>query len=130
MGAGLHAAIHATLLPGFEIIRQLVDLDQLLSSGMDLVITAEGQMNHQSLNGKLPVELAKLAQSYGTKTIALVGSRDISMKEIMDIGFIGVYPIVSGPMPLNDAMLNGKALIRDTLINVLTTIHEVPKTSS
>jgi len=124
LGAGLFASLNAKLMPGFEIIRQLVDLDKVLQSGLDLVITAEGQMNEQSLNGKLPVELAKLAKSYGLNTIAIVGSREISFEEVKNKGLIGVFPIVNGPINLEEAIENANNLIQETLIHVLSLMHQ------
>jgi glycerate kinase len=122
LGAGL-TIIGGILSPGFEIIRKISNLDEHLSKGIDLVITSEGQMNHQSLYGKLPVELAKLAKKKNIPTIAIVGARDIQMKDLKGTGIIGVYPIAKGPTSLEESMKDGKKLIKDTLEQVLLTIH-------
>lgn len=127
LGAGLKVALDGKLLQGFEIIRELVNLDSILEDGVDLVITAEGQMNHQSLNGKLPVELAKLADRFNIPTIAIVGSMDIDFNLVKDTGIVGVYPIVDGPMTLSESMSNSKELICKSVHNVLTTIHHFIK---
>ncbi|MFJ5841876.1 glycerate kinase [Streptomyces shenzhenensis] len=42
--------------------------------GADLVITGEGRLDEQSLRGKAPVSIARLARSFGVKTVAIVGS--------------------------------------------------------
>lgn len=123
LGACLHGALNGKLKPGFEIIRDQVGLDDILKDGIDLVVTAEGQMNHQSLHGKLPIELAKLAKSYGSKTVAIVGARDIAFEEFYEYGIIGVFSIANCPMTLEYSMMNGENLIRDTLINVLSLLH-------
>ncbi len=44
LGAAL-ACIGAELMPGFNIIRDMLNLDKYFTDGIDLVITAEGQMN-------------------------------------------------------------------------------------
>lgn len=123
LGAALYAYLNAELKPGFEIVREQVGLDAILKMGIDLVITAEGQMNHQSLRGKLPVELAKLAKSYGSKTIAFVGARDLKLDEVKEFGFIGVVPIANKPMTLEASMANGKTLIREALEHTLSIVH-------
>lgn len=125
LGASLFAGLNGALLPGFDIISQLVGLENHLKKDIDLVITSEGQMNHQSLNGKLPIELAKLAKTYNTPTIVLVGSTELSLEELRDTGIIGVFPIVSGPMTLSESMVNGKQLIRQTLYNILSLLHNI-----
>ena len=122
LGAGL-VILGAKLLPGFEIIRKLVSLDDILSNGIDLVITAEGQMNHQSLYGKLPVELAKLAKTYQAKTVAIVGARDIDLEDLKDTGIMGVFPIANKPMSLEESMASGKILIKNTILHVMNLIH-------
>ena len=123
LGAALYACLGGELKPGFQIIRDQVGLDDILSQGIDLVITAEGQMNHQSLRGKLPVELAKLSKSYGSKTVVFVGARDISFDEVKDYGIVGVMPIANGPMTLETSMVKGKVLIREALIHTLHLLH-------
>ncbi|MFD8462877.1 glycerate kinase [Streptomyces antimycoticus] len=42
--------------------------------GADLVITGEGCLDPQSLRGKAPVSIARLARTFGVKTVAIVGS--------------------------------------------------------
>ena len=119
LGAAL-ACIGADLMPGFEIVSEMLKLDEHFMNDMDLVITAEGQMNSQSVYGKLPVELAKLANEYGVKTIAVVGCRDVKLSDVEEFGIIGVMPIADKPMSLDYAMANGKRLIYDCLENVLS----------
>ncbi|SHI75183.1 glycerate kinase [Dethiosulfatibacter aminovorans DSM 17477] len=123
LGACLYGALNGQLKPGFEIIKDQVGLEDILKEGVDLVVTAEGQMNHQSLHGKLPIELAKLAKSYGSKTVAIVGARDIAFEEFYEHGIIGVFPIANCPMTLEYSMMNGENLLRDTLVNVLSLLH-------
>lgn len=123
LGAGIYASLKGKLLPGFQIIRELTHLDLLLNDQVDLVITGEGQIDHQSLRGKLPIELAKLANKRNIPTIVFVGSTSIDFDSVKDFGIIGVYPITNGPMTLASSMKNGGNLIRDVLINTLATIH-------
>lgn len=125
LGACLYGALNATLEAGFEIIKKQVGLISVLESGIDLIITAEGQMNHQSLNGKLPVELAKLGSKYGAKTIAIVGARELEIEELREFGIIGVFPIGNKPMTLSQSMENGKKLIKGTLEQILNLLHNL-----
>ncbi len=75
LGAGLLGGLGATLAPGFSIISDYTDLPARLRDGRyDLLITGEGQLSAQSLLGKLPVEIARLARANGIPTIAVVGS--------------------------------------------------------
>lgn len=129
LGAGLVASLGATLQPGFEIIKKQVGLEEILEKNMDLIITAEGQMNHQSLQGKLPIELAKLGHERGIPTIAIVGARDLDLEEVKKFGIKGIFPIASRPMSLEESMKQGPELIEATLINVLEILHLTPTLS-
>lgn len=122
LGAGL-MILGGHLEAGFEIIRQVLCLDDILSTGIDWVITGEGQMNQQSLNGKLPVELAKLAKSYDIKTIALVGARDLSSEDLKETGILAVFPILNKPMSLEESMQEGKDLMKETILQIMNLIH-------
>ena len=62
-GGGCAAGLHilgAELTFGYELINRYVRLEQRLHTA-DLVITGEGQMNHQTLQGKLPIRIAQAA---------------------------------------------------------------------
>jgi len=127
LGASLFASLNGELSQGFDIIRQVVGLDDYFKEPLDLVITAEGQLNHQSLNGKLPIELAKLANTFNIPTIALVGSTELSLDDLKETGIIGTFSIVNGPMTLSESMDNGEQLIKQTLHNVLSLLHNMYK---
>ncbi|GHI24618.1 hypothetical protein Shyd_59890 [Streptomyces hydrogenans] len=63
LGAGL-AALGARLLPRFEVLLDHVDLDARLARA-DLVITAEGSLDGQTVRGKVPAEVARRAKAHG-----------------------------------------------------------------
>ena len=123
LGAGICLALHGELLKGFEIVRNQLHLDEILNSSIDYVITSEGQINSQSLQGKLPVELAKLARKHNIPTVVIVGASDVSVDEVKQIGIQGIFPIQNGPMTLDQSISMGKQLIEETLKNILNLIH-------
>lgn len=119
LGAGLHAFLNAELKMGFEIIREAVNLDERLSVGFDLVITGEGQMNDQTVRGKLPASLAKLAKEFGIPVVALVGSMGEGAELVYDSGIDAVFSILTKPMTLEEAMASSKEELSKTLENVM-----------
>ena len=74
LGAGLMTFMHATLRPGFDVVAEACDLKGRME-GADLVITGEGKLDAQSLRGKTPVGVARLARGKGIPVVALVGMR-------------------------------------------------------
>lgn len=119
LGAGLYAFLQAELKMGFEIIRQAVGLDEKLAEGFDLVITGEGQMNDQTVRGKLPSSLAKLAKKYDLPVVALVGSMGEGTELVYATGIDAVFSILTKPMSLEDAMASSKEELSKTLENVV-----------
>ncbi|MGW7295413.1 glycerate kinase [Streptomyces xiamenensis] len=58
---------------GAEVFLDLLGAADVIR-GADLVITGEGRLDDQSLRGKAPVSVARLADSLGVPTVAIVGS--------------------------------------------------------
>jgi glycerate kinase len=69
--AGLLLGGH--LRSGAEVFLDLLGAAEEIR-GADLVITGEGRLDMQSLRGKAPVSIARLARTFGVKTVAIVGS--------------------------------------------------------
>lgn len=61
---GIAAATGATLIPGFAWLAKVLDLEKKINQ-CDVVITAEGRLDSQSISGKAIGELAKLCNTYG-----------------------------------------------------------------
>ncbi len=72
MGAGCAAFLGAGLRPGIEAVLDMVDFDRCLE-GADLVITGEGRLDAQSLQGKVISGVAKRTQPRGIPLLAIVG---------------------------------------------------------
>ena len=72
LGAALVAFLGAQLRPGVEIVAQALGLDATIAQA-DLVLTGEGRIDSQSLHGKTPVGVARVAQHHGKPVIAIAG---------------------------------------------------------
>lgn len=70
---GALAALGATLLPGFELVADELDLYDHLERA-DLVITGEGSLDDTSSAGKVVGGVANAAADYGVPVLAIVGS--------------------------------------------------------
>ncbi|MFC5676636.1 glycerate kinase [Aeromicrobium endophyticum] len=69
--AGL--VIGGTIRPGSEVFLDLLDAERVIG-GATLVVTGEGCLDEQSLRGKAPVAVARLAAGLDVPAIAIVGS--------------------------------------------------------
>ncbi|MDM1268734.1 glycerate kinase family protein [Acinetobacter indicus] len=113
LGAGL-AAIGAKLCPRFDVLlgKDLVgyDLDHEIRRA-DLIITAEGAIDCQTLRGKVPAEIAARAAKFNKPVIALAGTLAHDAECVYDIGIHAISSIMSSPMSLQEAIENSETLV-------------------
>lgn len=114
MGAGLMACLGARLMPGFALVCEVSGFAQALE-GADLLITGEGEMNAQSLMGKLPVEAAKLAVSRGVRAVAIVGHKGEGAQRAEACGFLQVVELMEPGMSVEYSMAHVKELTRQAV---------------
>jgi glycerate kinase len=72
---GALAALGATLLPGFELVADELDLYDHLD-GTDLMVTGEGRLDETSFQGKVVGGICEIAAEAGVPVAAVVGSVD------------------------------------------------------
>lgn len=95
LGFGLMIFCGATLRRGFEVVAEATGLKSRVQQA-DVVITGEGSLDRQTLDGKAPAEVAKMARSLGKWVYAVVGLRekDFDWRGI----FNGVNAVAEGPV--------------------------------
>ncbi|RRJ84450.1 glycerate kinase [Aestuariirhabdus litorea] len=112
LGAGLTAALGATLKPGFPIIADALGLEERLErERYDLIITGEGEINSQTLEGKLPVGVARLAAVREIPVIAVVGNIGEGAERTHSEGIGSIHSIVPGACSLEAAMSQAPQLL-------------------
>lgn len=101
--AALKAFLSAELLPGVDFLLDLTGFDQALHRA-DLLITAEGEINTQTLAGKGPYGAARQAKARQLPVIALTGQlpEDLNLADF--VYFDAVFPISRGPVTLQQAL--------------------------
>jgi glycerate kinase len=94
---------------------ELAGLPALLDKGgVKLVITGEGEINRQSLRGKVPVGVARLAQAHQVPVLVLAGSVKLDPEEARSAGISAMLSITDGPLTLAEAMAQTAALLEKT----------------
>ena len=112
LGAGLMAFLHATLRPGAQIIIEALQLETHIRHA-DLVITAEGQIDGQTMYGKSVGATARLAKHYRVPVIALAGSLATDYRTLYNLGIDAINALPSGPMSLDYAMEHAALLMTE-----------------
>ena len=111
--AGLHGLLGAELVSGFELLAELSNLEEQIAAS-DLIITAEGRIDGQSLEGKLPVGVAKLAKKHDKPVVVLAGSIGEHLDPLYALGIDAVFSIQSKPCTLEESISNASELLEST----------------
>ncbi len=91
LGAGCIVFLGARLLPGVEQLIDEIGLEQKIKEA-NIIITGEGCLDEQSLQGKVVGTMAKLAQKYNKRVRVLCGDNQL---QHMDLGPLGIEQVVS-----------------------------------
>ena len=108
--AGLMAFLETRLQPGIELVLAHSGFAQALA-GADLVITGEGQMDEQTIHGKGPIGVARLALERNVPTVALVGGLAVHDAHLHAAGMQAVLSLTPRPMSLAEALADAPQLL-------------------
>ncbi|WP_405482254.1 glycerate kinase [Streptomyces anulatus] len=111
LGAGL-AAVGARLLPRYDVLLDGLDLDARLARA-DFVITAEGALDHQTVRGKIPAEVARRAHASGVPVLVLAGTIGPGAQDVRAVGVDAYSAILPAPMTLVEAIDRSDELLAD-----------------
>ncbi|WP_318393458.1 glycerate kinase [Enterobacter sp.] len=117
MGAALFAFCGAELRRGIEIVTDALHLDEHVKDA-DLVITGEGRIDSQTINGKVPVGVAKVAKRYNKPVIGIAGSLTADVGVVHEHGLDAVFSVIFTICSLEDALENAGENVRLTARNV------------
>lgn len=110
LSAGLMAFLNGGIESGIDLLLDTSGFDALLAKAT-LVITGEGQIDSQTLDGKGPLGVARRAAAAGIPAVAIMGGLAVEETRLREAGIVGVMPIVTRPMPLADALANAAVLV-------------------
>ena len=118
IGFAAHAVLGATFRPGVEIVAEINGLAQAVA-GADLVFTGEGRMDYQTLHGKTPVGVARVAQKAGVPVIALVGGLGDDYQAVYAAGITAAFSLSPAPMTLARAMSEAGTHMRERTTDIM-----------
>lgn len=115
VGFAMKAVLGAELVPGWKLFSDMVGLEQAISEA-DIVITGEGKFDGQSLEGKLPMGVARLCRKYGKRLWLICGRSFVPMERCRMEGIEKVFELYSIEKDLQKSMTNAKDLIKQILL--------------
>jgi len=114
LGAGLMAFLNAELRPGIEIMIEVVKLEQAIKDA-DLVITGEGKIDSQTIFGKAPIGVAKIAKKYNILVIAVAAVIEEGPQFFRAYGIDDLIKVSEPPMSLTEPKTEKVWLIKRSI---------------
>jgi glycerate kinase len=117
MGAALLGMLNARLRPGIEIVIETLRLEEALRDA-DLVITGEGRLDSQSIHGKTPIGVARVAKHYGLPVIGIAGSLSKDYQVVHQHGIDAAFSVLDRVVTLEEALTDAADNLEVTARNV------------
>ncbi|GAB5374688.1 MAG: glycerate kinase [Acuticoccus sp.] len=113
MMTGLSAIAPTTARDGFALVSEHHDMARRVAAA-DLVVTGEGSLDAQSLGGKGPVAIARMARDAGVPALAFAGRLAATPRELAAHGIVAAFSISQGPQSLEEALAGAADALRAT----------------
>ncbi|ALB54109.1 glycerate kinase [Cronobacter universalis] len=117
MGAALLGMLNAELRPGIEIVIESLGLAQAVRDA-DLVITGEGRLDSQSIHGKTPIGVARVAKQFQRPVVAIAGSLTPDYQIVHEHGIDAAFSVLDRIVTLQEALDDAERNLRVTARNV------------
>ena len=122
MGAALLAFFGAHLKPGVEIVMEAVGLEAVILNA-DLVITGEGRIDSQTVNGKTPIGVARMAKRFGKPVIGIAGCLAHDAAVVHEHGIDAVFSVLSQTCTVDEAFKSAAVNVRTASRNIAATLR-------
>lgn len=118
LGAGILAFCDGVIKSGFPLVAELAKVEEKVVNA-DIIFTAEGKSDLQTLSGKLPYGVGKLGEKNQIPVCLLTGYAAPGAEELLKHGITCIIPFQNGPMTLAESVKDAYNLISHTSANVL-----------
>lgn len=119
LAISLGSYFQVDLVPGWDLVAQVLGAHDILE-GADLVLTGEGRLDSQSLDGKV-VSGVLQAAGENAEVIVVAGSVDLTDEQLEDSGILAAYSIAPGPATLAELSAQTLSLVQRTAFSVART---------
>jgi glycerate 2-kinase len=117
LGAGCMAFLDARWVSGVDLVLEYSGAAHQVQEA-DMIITAEGKIDGQTLQGKAVAGIAALGRRYNKPVVALCGALTLSAEELRRMGVTAALSIVNRPMSLEEAIRETPILLAETACQV------------
>ncbi|GAA0737278.1 glycerate kinase [Clostridium oceanicum] len=117
LGFGLMAFLDAKLKKGINLVVEYTKLREKIKDA-DFVFTGEGSIDFQTVFGKTPFGVAKVAKEFNIPVIAFAGHIGEGVEVLYESGIDSIVNILRGATDLKTALKEGKMNIEKTSENI------------
>ena len=103
LGFAFKAFLNAELVPGVDLILRETRLEECIRDA-DVVITGEGRLDGQTVMGKAPIGVAKLAKKNGKCVLAFSGCVGDGVEAVNAAGIDAFFPVLRKIVTLDEAL--------------------------
>lgn len=115
---GLKTFLGAKYINGVEFLLQLAEVSNLLETQkIDYIITGEGKIDSQTINGKLVKGVLQLGQRYNIPVVAICGKLDIEKEELSRLGLEQVMQTYEPSKGMEYSMKNASKGIENQIFD-------------
>ena len=104
LGFAFLSYTNAVLESGIKIILEETKLEDYVKDA-DMVVTGEGRLDGQTIFGKAPIGVAKMAKKYNKKVIAFAGAVTEEANVCNEHGIDAFFPILRNIQTLDEAII-------------------------
>ncbi|MBO4432935.1 MAG: glycerate kinase [Clostridia bacterium] len=108
LGFAFMSFMNATLKSGIDIVLSETGIEREIQNA-DIVVTGEGRLDAQTVMGKAPAGVARLAKKHGKRVIAFSGCVAENAEVCNMHGIDAFFPILREVVTLDDALRPGYA---------------------
>jgi len=121
----LKCLLLASIESGIDSLLDLIGFDEIIRKA-DLVVTGEGRMDRQSLQGKVISGIAKRCALRQVPLIAINGQICDVPLDRYPVGLTSAYAVVSGPVTAIEAMKHPRLHLKSAAIRIFEALNKNP----
>lgn len=113
LGFAAQSILAAATKPGIDVVMDISGYRQALAAltGADLVVTGEGCLDEQTLNGKAVAGIAQAARDAGVPTVAVCGQGNLEGSELAGLGIRRAYALTDHEPDVTRCISNASAVL-------------------
>lgn len=123
LGYGAMSFLGATLKPGIQTVMEITGFEQKLG-GVDLIITGEGKMDLQTVEGKVIAGVSEMARKYNIPFAVICGLAENRDQVQQQIKAWNINPLVNEQVSISEALERAYDLVVERTTELVSVFLE------